>query len=356
MASLPLDLPYWLGGDPMSLILVRVIPAGAPAGTPAVGISAGRSLVEIYGGGFRLPPAVPVSGPTGDVVGSGLVRSEVQQTVSVTFGGAAALSVEVVRSNLLRVVTPETPLDGTSAENYGEGDVDVVVTNLDDSGDPIPGQSATLADGYRYVRPRLGVETESDFTRLVRGVVRQLKRQIVPEVVLTQSPDWDPDATTQSVEVATTPALAVSFRVRTNRFYSLNAPQDVKISDDRVELRRRPKTVDVVFTLVGIADAYAELLNLFSAAQSYLERNPFFYLDRSAADPSLGTVRYELAEQDEFQIGNRPSPSNVHSFSGSFVIRGVDIEAFAGFVSDELASLTRTVETDPILDVQALDE
>ena len=47
---------------------------------------------------------------------------------------------------------------------------DSLLRNLDENGVPIPGEEATLAAAYRFLRPR--IVSESDLTRLVRTLLR----------------------------------------------------------------------------------------------------------------------------------------------------------------------------------------
>lgn len=319
-------------------------------GTPAEGPTAGRALVEVYGSGFRLPPAFPASsGPSGPAQ-AGLVRVGVQKTVSVTFDGAEAPLVEVVRSNLLRVLTPVSPIPAVSATGHGAGTVDVVVRNLDDAGVPIPGEEVTLADGYAYRRPKLDAATESDFLRLVRAFLREWKRQVLPDVVLTDHTDFDPDVSTAFVEVAALPAIVLSLTgIPENRFYSLNEGPEEEINEDRVDVRRRPRTVDLNFDVIGISASTMEMTNLLAAANEFMRRNPFLDLDRDPADPGKGRVSYELDFQPgaSFEVGNRPNNSNLRSFSGAVVVRGFDFEGFTGFPADEIRAMSATLK-DPV--------
>lgn len=314
---------------------VRILPAGTPVGTPAEGPTAGRVLVEIYGGGFRLPPTVP-PGPSAPPV-NGVVYAEEQRTVAVRFGTAAALRVDVIRSNLLRVIVPPTPLAGAGA-------VDVTIENLDDFGNPIAGESITIAGGYTYRLVKLDATTESDFMRLVRQVIREWKRQVIPEVVLTQHTDYDPDTSTSFVEVAKTPAIVLSGpNTPENRFYSLNENAEVNVGG-MIEIRRKARTVDLVFRVLGITDTAPECLNLMALAIEFMNRNPYLEMDRDPADLSKGRARWEFAQTQEFQVGTRANESNIHFFTGEVTIRGFDVEAFAGFSRDDLIGLSSEVE------------
>ena len=328
--------------------VVRLLPGGQPVGTPTEGPTAGKSLVAIYGDGFRLPPAPAPGGPSGPVQG-GIVSAETPRTVSVTFGGAEAVRVDVIRSNLLHVVTPISPLEAVSP-GYGAGSVDVVITNLDDSGDPIPGESVTVPGGWTYRRPQLDATTESDLVRFVRTFIRHWKRQVLPEVVFTTHTDYDTDIATAQVEIASMPAIVLTLQsLPENRFYSINRGPVRQLSADHIEEYRRPHTVDLNFQIVGISDNIMEAMNLLAVAVDFVDRNHVLEFARDPNDANAGSVEYEFdfGPGGEFEMNTRPSKSNIHSFSGSVVVRGFSFEGLQGFAGDGLTRLSREL-TDPV--------
>ena len=325
---------------------IRALPAGSPVGTPAEGPTAGRALVEIYGSGFRTVPAPSSSGPTGPTYGGVVIASE-QRTVRVRFGGVDAERVDVVRSNLIRVITPVCPLEVPKPGELPGGAVDIEITNLDDSGSPIVGETLTVTGAYTYRMVKLDSATPADLTRAIRALLVSAANQVLNNVILTQHTDYDPDTSTAFVENATTPALVFSGpAMPENRFYSLNEDPEERIGDV-VEIRRKPRTVDLVFRVIGITDSITELLNLMALATEWMNRNPYFYVLRDDADPSKGSARYEFVQLQEFETTSRPSASNVHYFSGQIAIRGFDIESLAGMPSDHLKGLSRDLASDP---------
>src|SRR3990167_10850073 len=99
--------------------------------TPNTGHAGGREMVRISGTNFRLPATVPHTLPT----------------VRVRFNGEDALRVDAVDVHLLEVLTPQ----------YRGADltlppVDLEITNLDDNGVAIPGETLTVADAFTYTR------------------------------------------------------------------------------------------------------------------------------------------------------------------------------------------------------------
>lgn len=322
-------------------VITNVLPIGATVGDPSEGPTAGRSLVRIFGDGFRLPPDPPPDGPTGPIV-AGRVSSPVPKTVSVTFGGKEAVQVDVIKTNLLHVLTPISPITATKAAGHGAGDVDVVITNLDDLGDPIGGETVTRVDGFTYRHVKLDATNPSDLLRLVEKLIIEWKRQVLPEVVFTVHTDFDDDTASPIVDIAKLPFIALILReIPENRFYSLNERPE-REEGGIVFIDRKPRTVDLLFDVVGASDFTMELVNLMSASSTFMEENPVITLDRDPADLSKGTVCYELDFQagGDFGVSRGASNSNLRQFSGAIVIRGFDIEGWAGFSANATRALT----------------
>jgi len=296
---------------------------------PATGPTGGGTLVDVRGTGFRVPPLPPPVGPV----------LPLPPTVAVLVGGTRARDVCVLTADRLTMLTPLGAL----------GPVDIAVFNLDDRGIPIAGEEVVSPGAYRYALPRLTVE--SDLTRLVRTLLRELKRQVHPNVSLTTQTDFDAETGDglHVTELASLPGLVlVGPELRENRFYSQNAASEVPDTDGTVLRRRAPYTVDLGFTLIGVADHTTELLNLMAATELFFHRNPYLEIDRDPVDPTAGRVRYEMevTPDGDLRVTSQPNESNVRSFSGSFVIRGFDLEDGAGVVND--AAFARTVAVDAV--------
>jgi hypothetical protein len=275
--------------------------------TPATGPTGGLTLVELLGSGFRLPPAPPLTGPT----------SAPRPTVAVLVGGRPATSVGVLAAGRLTF--------------------DVVVRNLGDDGVPIVGEEAVRSGAFTYAQPRLA--SESDLTRLVRTLLRELKRQVLDNVVLTVQTDFDAETGDELhlAQLAALPGLVlVGPELVEDRFYSLNRLPEAPAGPGAFTRRRVPYTVDLGFTLVGTSDHTVELLNLMAATELFFHRNKCLELDRDPANPAAGRVRYELdlTPGGDLKVSSQPNESNVRSFSGAFVVRGFDLEDLAGVPDD----------------------
>lgn len=204
-------------------------------------------------------------------------------------------------------------------------------------GAPIPGERGIASGALTYVRP--GLTEEADLTRLVRTLLRELKRQVLDSVVLTVQTDFDAERGDELhlAQVGELPALVLlGPELTENRFFSLNERPEVATERGRFAQRRAPYTVDLGFTLIGVSDHTAELLNLMAATLLFFHRNKVLELDRDPADAGAGRVQYEmdLPPDGEPKVTSQPNESNVRSFSGRFVVRGFDLEDLAGVVDE----------------------
>lgn len=304
--------------------------------TPNSGPTRGRYLVVIDGSNFRLPPAPPPTGPTS---GSFL------RTVSVQFGGKPAADVQVLTSGKLCCLA--APYQGSADQADPIPSVAVRVANLDNNGVEIPGENVTLASAFTYARQRL--DAASHLQYVVRTLVRELKRHVLPNVSVSVSTDYDDEVGDQLdlTYLSQLPALAINGPdLRENREYSLNKGEAIEGAEG-FDTPRKPRTVDLLFTMIGAADSVMVLLNLQDAVERYFEANKKLVVDRNPDNPAGGIVDYELWLVGDPSVELAPSNSNVRYFSGAFEVRGYDLEM-------ETELRTQEVTTDPMLETGGL--
>ena len=274
---------------------------------------------------MAVPTLTSVSPSVGPAGGGDLVRllgTGFANRLSVRFGGGSAVVVAVREEAGASVADVRTPAVEASI-------VDVELQNLDATGAPVPGELAVLAGAYQFLRPT--VARESDLTRAVRQLLRELKRQVLANVSATVSVDYDdtPVDGQSFVAMAKVPALVLSGpTLRQNRFYSANVPRvDVVPGALGPELVRRkpPYTVDLVFAITAASERTAELFNLMAAVATFLNRNRWLELPRDPSDAERGSVRWELDADGEFrtQLEGR---NDVRAFSCGFIVRGFDVD------------------------------
>jgi hypothetical protein len=299
---------------------------------PARGPASGQTLITITGTGMRLPPQPPAGRPT---------KGGLPQTVEIRIGAQPATRV-LVREDA-------TNLGGTIATCLTPagtpGPADLIIQNLDDAGQPIAGEAVLLPSAFIYERTALS--TESSLTRLVRTLLRAFKAQVIENVNLTVHTDFDasPEEGVHLAAVARLPALVLAGpELRQSRMYSINQ-QPVRELRDGLALHRVPYTVDVGFTLIGMTDRTAELLNLMSLCTLFLHKNKHLLVAREPDAPEAGHVAYEMdfAPGGQFQVRSQASESNVRHFVGELVIRGFDIDEPDG-IAIEHVHASRVIE------------
>lgn len=272
---------------------------------PATGHSGGQTMIRVLGGGFG-------------------------ENVKVEFDTSESTGVFVYNHALLYAITPISPLSAVETGS-GAGLVDVKVTNLDDDGDPIPGEDVTVVDGFTYARPKISVI--SDLERVVRALILELQRQTISEVVIRRHLDYADTAgiAAGKVQISSLPCIVlVGPTVIENRIYGTNEP--IRAQGERFLVERRPGlTIDLQFSLIGATNKSRHHLGLMESVLAFFEKNTEISILRDPNDSSKGYVSYEL----DFVPGGfpvtveAPNDSNVSSFSGSVGIIGVTVEGFS---------------------------
>jgi hypothetical protein len=270
---------------------------------PPRGHAGGKALVRILGGGFA-------------------------ENVSVTFGGVEARDVRYVNHALLYVVTPISPLQDATT-GAGDGDVDVVIQNLDEDGNPVGGESVTVTDGFEYRMPSFAAK--STLERISLRLREELRRQVWREVILRRHTDYSRDAAAIQVEFSTLPALAlIGPQIVPNPVYKRNTKTLVQGERFLVN-RQAPLTVDLQFGIVGGWNKDRHGFGLTEATMGFFKKNTRLQVDKVEGDPSQGHVLFDM----DFTPGNlptivaAPNESNVSAFSGTVAIIGVILEGFS---------------------------
>lgn len=290
---------------------------------PNTGHTGGGAVIRILGGNFREPPDPmtltrddPTPGPT----------------VRVTFGGVPAEYVAVVNRALMYVRTPRSPI---SADRTGDasGRVDVQVTNLDEDGEPIPGETVTVKNAFTYNYTKL--TGDSSLQRLVRWLLREMRRQIIPNVVYMPHSDYDNDTSDglQIVEIASVPSLAlVGPQVVRSVDHSTSSPEYVQAHQNQVS-RHADFRADLSFTVIGTTDSTVHHLNLQAETISFFHRLGAIRVPRDPNDASAGYNEYAIsvATDGPASVDLGSDDSNLRTFSQRFAVLGFPIMGRASF-------------------------
>ncbi len=260
---------------------------------PTVGPSSGGDLVRVVGTGF---------GPQ----------------VAVWFGDVPGKVESLRQEGSLFVATVRTP-------QHRPAVVNVTLKNVGRAG-----ESTCVQDGYRFIRPPIA--SESDLTRLVRTLLRELKRSVLENTSMTVSVDYD-DSFADGLDsrmTAKLPSLVLSGpRIKENRLYSTNVLEERLVMGPigpEIERRRVPLTVDLMFTVTGASASTIELLNLLHAVTTFFACAPWVTMPRDPEQPSEGRVRWEMDPEGELRVFPVPNDKeDVRAFTSGFIVRGFDI-------------------------------
>ena len=198
------------------------------------------------------------------------------------------------------------------------------------------------------------IVTESDFTRMVRTVLQNLKADVLQNTSLSVSVEYDDTAVDglNIVALAKLPSLVVTGpTLAENRFYSINQIREFDIPDSPnqlVNLQGPPLTQDLRFALTGAANTTTQMLNLLNAVSGFFNRNKWIAMPRDPENLDSESVQWELDFDTEVRTG-LDGPDDIRAFNAGFVIRGFDV------VEGVSVGLTRPVD-ETIIDVERLNE
>lgn len=315
--------------------------------SPSSGWTAGRQLVEIQGTNFRLPTAPTPTGPGR--------TPRAPQSVSVLFGDTSAREVRVVSSSLLRVLTPQhwptrwfydfgngerveaqgpdaTPPPGATLTEES-GTVDVVVSNIDDDGAVITGETATSTDAYSFVRPRL--DRQGTWDRSVLAFVDALRLAVLDNVVDDADVDYDVDTGEVNglTSVSRLPAIALVEKVFDNADDQHEQGNvEEQGTGDYALIRRAPSYTDFTCRLVGMSENPSELRAMSELVRLFFQNQDELLIPRNPDVPAAGNYRLNLRWGPETGIreSGRIGRTNLLVFSMQVVIQNIPTESAPG--------------------------
>lgn len=292
--------------------------------TPATGHSAGGTLVEVIGTGFKLPDAPPLSGPV----------PVPPPPMRAFFGAVEAVRVDVITSTRLQILTPGYTLPKGADSVL----VDLELRNVGSFGETIGAERVVLTDGYRFSRPALDATQEGTISRVTRELVLATQRATIEEVVIVQNTDWsdDPSDVLRKAAIAKLPAVFLGGpRLRKNVVYTTQDPVDVNVSSTLVRRYRPPRYVDLLFTIGALGDNFLLVLGLVEGLVEMVERAPWVVIPKDPAAPAGEQVRFDIQwEGGEPEADSASNVSNVYVATGTLAVLGVPILGRPSFEND----------------------
>lgn len=288
--------------------------------TPTEGPTTGFTSVEILGENFRAPTILPPDPITNITPPSPI-------PVKVYFGGVEAETVLWITENRLYAFTPprkEQSVNGNIVP------VDVVVENVDDNGDLIPGESVTLPDGFTYKYPVLNSYTNKPLNILTRGLIMKFRSFVHPNTVHMVNTDYDeaPGDGLSITHLASLPAIVLSGPdLLENRFYSTNEDKLDPIGGGLSFVKREPRTVDVTFDIMVISNSTNEILNLIHVLTEFIHQTKFCVFQPYPSRPDIVCeLEFGFADGGDFNWTAVPNSSNIRQAKGTIIVRGFDFD------------------------------
>lgn len=248
-----------------------------------------------------------------------------------------------------------TPIDITdsgtgSFEARSDAPYDVRITNLDDSDVAIPGEEVVATGVFRPVRPDL-TGTGYHLSETIRAFIKELKRQIHPEVSWTVHTDYDEETgTVEFAFPASLPALVITeLDLSENRERGATFREDLNYSDpdpdgDFVTFRRGV-LVDISGNLIGVSDNAIELLNFAQATRAFFQKNDLLYVEC----PDDSTIGYQMRADRDMTVSPLEQNSNVQWFTLPFKICAVRIDQIPGLPAKTVPGVPTNVATEAIV-------
>lgn len=287
--------------------------------SPASGPVGGRNYVTITGTNFRLPTPPPL-GPAG----------ELKPTVRVRFNGEDAIAVYVTLSTEIGVEVPRYR-GASTVDTFPP--VNIEITNLDDTGAPIGGETVTAVGAYTYLRPALRAPNATlDLDRyrwITDGVVEMFRRNVLKATFLSNvSTDYGAPGTTV-IQAAQLPNIAlIGPRILSDAPHSTNRSREhLNSITGLYETILPPKTSVFEFSVVGSSDSKAEALAMMQAVDKMFMRHGYFrpeIVPSTAPTGEREQLPFAITSGPDLQPG--PAGMNLHVFQATVQIRGIDLE------------------------------
>jgi len=268
--------------------------------TPSSGLTGGREFVLIEGTDFNIA-----------------VNTDGSAKMEVTFGTNVATRVRVRSATELDCLTP--------IHDQTESPVGVTVEDL------VTLDTATLPTAFSFARPTIGGGTNSELWKVIEALVIEFKRQIMEEVVIGSSVDFDDNFASglDIVKIAKVPALVLyGPQVRGSGGALQRSVEPWEYVGGGNYERNRPQDVcNLDFTIHGVSKSKIQITNMLKEVISFFRRNPVLTMLRDPSDVSKGTVDIDMRPEQpiDFSLVTRANPKDLQHFSGRFTLYGVPL-------------------------------
>jgi hypothetical protein len=263
---------------------------------------------------------------------------------------AAALNVAIVGGRALvasQVVVLQTDTAGPTGSVHVSGGT--ANGALGFSTEPAPGTTELVQVGgeitvwpkaFAPVRPDLS--QEGHLATVLAQFILELRRQILENVTWTTNTDYDDDTgdMINIAELGQLPALILVGLQTPDNNDQITTEEDLQLNDPAGQgdflTVKEPRIVDVLGTLVGVADDDITLLNMVQAVRIFFRDNTKLLVPRCIDDPLAGVIEYDLetSMNATAAVSNTNNNANVQFFARDFRIEGVRLEGMPGLADD----------------------
>ncbi len=209
------------------------------------------------------------------------------------------------------------------------------------------GETATLTAGYTHRRPFYDSLHKSIYARIAERIVAVMSNDLIANVKLSSSQDFDPVTGDGSnfIDVGTFPAIALfGPRERLSRLGSKRRSIVYQATtDNKIKRRRARRKVDLVWDMVLVMKGDGAKLgevNLMAATRGWFDDNGYLDLDVDPTDPSNGFVRYPMGLESDLVPFGEPNASDVRNFRGTFAVMNLTVEDAPGMVNDSVDAVS----------------
>lgn len=275
--------------------------------TPNNGPPCGKNLVIITGTNFRTPTITYT-----------IPATAVPQTVSVTIAGLAADRVEVASSTKLYVIVPEA--EGNYKDQKFDP-VDIVITNLDDDGNPISGESVTLTDGYTYKRWEFSA---APLIAVAKKFLTRLMREVHPNVGWNTHPEFIEETVGTVTLVSEAPSINVDMDVEDDMDYNEFDNGFADISDGTITMRYRAlrsRRFEARVMIVGRNKT--EAFHMADAIENSFMINPFIKISADASLYSGNIDTFPVELRGSVKRASNPNNMGTYVLMHQLWIRGI---------------------------------
>jgi hypothetical protein len=256
---------------------------------------------------------------------------DIEDVIRVEFDGVELERVDILSTTQLQVIVPAFTGTGDAATAEPIGAIDITITNLDDSGDPILGETVTEASAYTYTRTPIrdpdATQANQIYRRVVYEVIRTFQRQLIggkAGVAIGTDVDYGTFGEVVSL-TSTVPSISLVGPRLLENFETRHMWADFEYTSDAQPADEYwPSYVtNLEFDYVLASDKRRELLGMVQGLVEVFSRTPYLRIPSVVGDytSSMHEFPFVLMLAPTVTI---PKPnSNLSQAIGMFEVRNV---------------------------------